>query len=72
MHIKKPSEHTQASVCEPGCVGVEVDVVYMNWRAVAGSPRDADTHQRILLLRRHHHLKQSHRAGQGEVKMLQP
>lgn len=63
---------TQTSVCEPGCVGVEVDVFYMDWRAVAGTPGDADTHQRVLLLGRHHHLKQSHRAGQREVKMLQP
>lgn len=42
----------------------------MYWRTVAGTPGDPDTHQRVLLLRRHHHLKQSHRVGQGEVEML--
>lgn len=62
---------TQARVGEPGCVGVEVDVFYNDWQIGAGPPTDTDTHQRVFLLRRHHHLKHSHRVGQGEVKMLQ-
>ncbi len=63
-------QHTQARVGEPGCVGVEVDVLYNDWQVVAGPPRDPDTHQRVLLLGHHHHLKHTHRVGQREVKML--
>lgn len=61
---------TQARVGEPGCVGVEVDVFYNDWQIGAGPPRDADTHQRVLLLGHHHHLKHPHRVGQGEFKIL--
>ncbi len=71
MAVIMPCQPTQARVCEPGCVRVEVDVFYRDWHVGAGPPRDTDTHQRVLLLGRLHHLKHPHRVGQGEVKILQ-
>ena len=63
-------EPTQTRVGEPGRVGVQVDVFYSDRQVGARPPRHADAHQRILLLRHHHHLKHPHRVGQREVKML--
>lgn len=48
---------THAGVGEPGCVGVEVDVVYFDGKMGAGTSGDTDTHQRVLLLGGHHNLK---------------
>ena len=61
---------TQAGVGEPGSVGVEVDVFYIDGQLLAGPPRHTDTHQRVLLLRSRHHLKHPQRVGQGEVEIL--
>ena len=35
------------------------------------APRHPDTHQGVLLLRGHHHLKHPQGGGQGEVKVLE-
>lgn len=71
MVIMMQYKPTQTRVGEPGCVGVQVDVFYSDRQVWARPPRHADAHQRVLLLRHHHHLKHPHRVGQGEVKMLQ-
>lgn len=71
MDVIMQNQLTQARVGEPGCVGVEVDVFHNDGHVGAGPPRDADTHQRVLLLGHRHHLKHPQRVWQGEVKMLQ-
>lgn len=61
---------TEARVGEPGCVGVEVDVFYVDGHVGVGPRRDTDTHQRVLLLGHRHHLEHPQRVGQGEVEVL--
>lgn len=62
---------TQTRVGEPGRVGVEVNVFYIDRMVGAGASRNTDTHHRVFLLGHHHHLKHPQRAGQREVEMLQ-
>lgn len=66
-----PHRLTQAAVGEPGRVGVQVDVFYVDGQAGTRPQRHADAHLRVLLLRRHHHLKHPQGVGQRKVKMLQ-
>jgi len=61
---------TQAGLGEPGRVGVEVDVLHSDGHLGAGTQRDADAHQRVVLLGHRHHLEHPQRVGQGEVEML--
>lgn len=65
------TRRTQAGVGEPGRVGVEVHVFHIDWQVGTGAPRHTDTHQRVLLLGRHNHLKHPQGVGKREVEMLQ-
>ena len=62
---------TQAGVGEPGCVGVEVDVVEADWLVGVRATGHPDADQGVLLLGDHQHLEDLQRAGQREVKVLE-
>ena len=73
--ISTPKVHlhvwlTCSHLCEPGGAGVEVDGLKADHLTRLGAQADGHTHQRILLLRHHQHLKHLQRAGKREVKML--
>lgn len=61
---------TRSDLCEPGGAGVEVDGLEADHLAGVRALADGHTHQRILLLRDHQHLKHLQGAGEREVKVL--
>lgn len=63
--------HTEAGVCEPGCIGIQIYVLHRDWHSGTRPLRHTDTHQGVLLMRDQHHLKDTQGTGQGEIKRLQ-
>lgn len=62
--------YTWADLSEPGRAGIEVDGLEANQLSGLCALTDRHTHQRILLLRDHQHLKHTQRTGQREIKVL--
>lgn len=65
------SRPTCSNLCEPGGAGVKVDGLEADHLARLAGLADGHTHQRILLLRDHQHLKHFQWTGKGEVEVLQ-
>lgn len=62
--------YTWADLSEPGRAGIEVDGLEANHLSRLCALTDRHTHQRILLLRDHQHLKHTQWTGQREIKVL--